>query len=125
MRHESLGEIWYRDTMHKLECIIKFGTKKGPTDYFEGCIISDNKAIVSKCTGSYLGWLDFDNVRYWDIRCNTPFEPNCIPMLPSDSDMRKDLLLLKNADIEQAQKAKEEMEEMQRRDRRLRETFKH
>ncbi len=46
--------------------------KKKPTDYVEGEIIYKNKA-VSKLTGSYMGFLEFDEKRYWDARDIYPF----------------------------------------------------
>ena len=38
-----------------------------PSDYFEGTITKDGKK-VSTGYGSYCGFIDFDNVRYWDGR---------------------------------------------------------
>lgn len=43
--------------------------------------------------------------------------------LDSDYSKRKDLTLLKQGKLEEAQKAKEEIEEIQRRDVKLREKF--
>jgi hypothetical protein len=39
--------------------------KKKPTDYFDGNIVKDGK-ICSKIYGTYLGFIDFDGIRYWE-----------------------------------------------------------
>lgn len=38
-----------------------------PSDYFEGTINEKGKP-VSKFYGTYCGFINFDNVRYWDGR---------------------------------------------------------
>ncbi len=38
-----------------------------PTDYFQG-EIKVNGSRVSKIYGSYMGFIQFDNIRYWDFR---------------------------------------------------------
>lgn len=124
LRHETVGNIEIDDKKNNVKCIINLGNvKKEPTDYVEGFIIEDNKRIVSKLRGTYLGYLEFDCVRYWDVR-----EVNIFPLiikisLPSDSDCRNDLKLLKNEMMDEAQEAKETLEELQRHDRKLREEF--
>jgi hypothetical protein len=51
-----------------LKAEITFGkVKKKPTDYFDSTIFAKGKA-VSKFSGSYCGFINFDNVRYWDGR---------------------------------------------------------
>jgi len=42
------------------------GTKKG-RDYVTGWIKKDGKT-VSELSGTYMGYIEFDKVRYWDIR---------------------------------------------------------
>jgi hypothetical protein len=124
LRHETVGNIEIDDKKNNVKCIINLGNvKKELTDYVEGFIIEDNKRIVSKLRGTYLGYLEFDCVRYWDAR-----EVNIFPLiiklsLPSDSDCRNDLKLLKNEMMDEAQEAKETLEEIQRHDRKLREEF--
>ena len=46
--------------------------KKKPTDYVEGDIKQNGK-IVSKMYGSYMGFLEWDGIRYWDARDILPF----------------------------------------------------
>jgi hypothetical protein len=38
-----------------------------PKDYFRGEIFK-NGVKVSEFKGNYMGWLDFDGIRYWDLR---------------------------------------------------------
>ena len=68
--------------------------------------------------------MEFNNIRYWDIRENIPvkkleFESN----LDSESLKREDRILLELGRMDEAQKAKEKLEEIQRADRKLREKF--
>jgi hypothetical protein len=82
------------------------------------------KKVVSVLTGSYMSHIDFDGVRYWDIREHFPislieYEKN----LPSSSVYREDRRLLEEGNLEQAQKAKEIIENIQRNDRKLRDKY--
>ena len=43
------------------------GVKKNPVDYFKGEILH-NGVPVNQIYGNYMGYADFDGVRYWDIR---------------------------------------------------------
>ena len=46
-----------------------------PSDYLEGEIkVKGN--VVSKITGTFLGWLEVDGVRYFDYRHLAPFKVN-------------------------------------------------
>jgi hypothetical protein len=80
---------------------------------------------VCKIYGSYLSHIEFNGIRYWDIRENIQikmieFEKS----LKSSSLYREDRLLLEEKNINEAQILKEKMEEQQRNDRKLREKFK-
>lgn len=58
----------YSDEKNGFSCEIKFGdVKKKPTDYFKGEILINGK-VVSKVSGTYLGYIDFDDKRYFDHR---------------------------------------------------------
>lgn len=46
--------------------------KRKPSDYIDGDIMFKNKS-VAKLYGSYMGFLEFDGVRYWDAREVLPF----------------------------------------------------
>lgn len=80
-----------------------------------------NGKVVSKMSGTYLGYIEFDKVRYWDIRDFKPYQViPCARTLPSDSRYRSDLQTLASGDIPNAQKRKEGLEQAQRKDARLR-----
>lgn len=72
MKHETLGEITFKDEQHGIECTVLIGqVKKKPSDYFQG-EIKVNGQVKSKVYGSYLGFIEFDTVRYWDFRYVLP-----------------------------------------------------
>ena len=72
LKQESIGKMVFTDEKYGFSCEIKFGdVKKKPTDYFQGDIIHNGKAI-SKCYGTYLGYIEFDGNRYFDHRYVTP-----------------------------------------------------
>jgi hypothetical protein len=75
--------------------------------------------------GSYLSFIDFDNVRYWDIRESTLVNMlNINNQLKSSSIYRDDRNYLKDGNLREAQIAKEKLEEAQRNDAKLRKLFK-
>lgn len=65
---QTLGNITFQDQQNNIEANIKFGkVKKKPSDYFQGVITVDG-VEVSTIYGSYMGFLDFGGIRYWDFR---------------------------------------------------------
>lgn len=59
---------------------LKRGTKlryTRPTDYFESAIYKGGKA-VSQFDGSYMGYINFDEIRYWDGRYLKAFKVSFI-----------------------------------------------
>ena len=79
------------------------GTKKG-RDYVKGEIKKDG-VVVSKLHGTYMGYLEFDGVRYWDIRRMQNFEiiePAQSKVLKSDWRNRIDTMSLQAGDVVQA-----------------------
>ena len=75
--------------------------------------------------GNYNGYLDFDGVRYWDVREKDEFyfpiageEPNS---LPSQASKRTDGRFFISLPVVEAQAEKERLENLQRHDRKLRE----
>lgn len=65
--------ITFKDIKNNIEANVKFGkVKKRPSDYFAGEITKNSKKI-SAFDGTYCGYLNFDNVRYWDGRFLKPF----------------------------------------------------
>ena len=74
-------------------------------DYIWG-EITQNGRRVCEIKGNYVGYLDFDDVRYWDYReiesLNYPIIPMEAPYLPSDARNRSDAIYLLNRTIEEA-----------------------
>ena len=91
-------------------------------DYFTG-FVTRNNVKVCDISGTYMGYIDFDSTRYWDIREQAYIEvsPTDNGRLESDARSRPDLNALAVEEFELAQRMKEELEEAQRRDRKLRE----
>jgi len=101
------------------------GKVKGkPTDYFNGSIKNRENKETSRFLGTYLGYIDFDDVRYWSYDSVTPhriYFKEGPEALESDHHNRTDLTNLKQGNLPVAQVEKERLEEDQRRDRKLRE----
>lgn len=99
--------------------------KKKTQDYFRGEIMQYGQKIVD-IYGCYMGYMDFNGVRYFDTRKVDQIYFPIIAVkdkaLPSDSTKRIDSTTLAAKDMPEAQKMKELLEELQRKDRKLRET---
>lgn len=64
---QTLGISTYT-TSTGLTATLKFGkVKRKATDYFEGAITMGQQEIC-KIYGTYMGYIEFDGVRYWDHR---------------------------------------------------------
>lgn len=80
-----------------------------------------------------MSFIEFDGVRYWDVRENIQIDEMQVnpPLLASSSEYREDRVLLAASkifvwildDIDRAQEAKDLLEEKQRREKKLREQF--
>jgi hypothetical protein len=93
------------------------------SDYISGEIKLNDK-VVSKVYGSWLSHIEFDGVRYWDIRDSIDMDLfEYENPLQSCSSLREDRKLLQMKNIESGQIAKEKLESLQRYDRKLREQF--
>ena len=126
-RHENIGNVYWNDTTHGINATMELGgsAKSRLSDFFDGKIVDKDGKVLSTFTGSYLSHIDFDGVRYWDIRHNIDIEEYPIKdQIKSSSIYRKDSLLLYQKKMDEAQDAKTELEEIQRRDRRLRKAWK-
>jgi hypothetical protein len=133
MHHECLGVQTFEDEKNRIRCKIFFGNegKKGlPSDYFEGVIErydpanpdAEGTQVFSNVEGSWVGFCDFDKVRYWDVRtCEKMPMSKPRNLLRSDSSFRPDSIALAKKDIPTAQAAKLELEGVQRYERKLRE----
>ena len=57
--------------------------------------------------GNYGGYIDFDKVRYWDVREESNYRIKGVDLeskdcIPSDCRLRPDSMSLKSGDIDQA-----------------------
>ena len=130
MVHETLGSQTYSDEKNRIRCRLNFGERKNvPSDWFEGVIEQYDPAnpeqegqVLSQVEGSWVGFVDFDKVRYWDIRTTEKMAMWAPPRpLLSDSRNRSDRNYLAAKDIKKAQAEKIRLEEQQRYERKLRE----
>jgi hypothetical protein len=75
IKHESAGTITFKDEANQILASMTIGkVKKKPTDYVDGDIKKAGK-ICGKIYGSYMGFIEWDGVRYWDAREILPFMP--------------------------------------------------
>ena len=92
-------------------------------DYICGEIQVRGKKVC-EIYGNYMGFVDFDGKRYWDIReAEKVWFPIVYPTttLQSDSTKRLDSVTLRTGNGPAAQEKKELLEAIQRNDRKLRE----
>ncbi|CAD8212846.1 unnamed protein product [Paramecium pentaurelia] len=124
MKNESQGALSFIDEANNLNCIVQLGkVKNKPTDYFEG-EIKQGKTVLSKLFGSYMGFADFDGIRYWDARVIKPFAMQILKSnLESDHTKRTDRICMIAGDMNKAQVEKEKLEQLQRNDAALRKEF--
>jgi len=68
------------------------------SDYFTSTIKKNGKDIC-KVYGSYLSFIEFNDVRYWDVRENIPIKsfPIDPPLLKSSSLYRQDSIYLEQS----------------------------
>ena len=87
--------------------------------------IHKNGKKISELFGNYTGFLDFDGVRYWDVRegdkISFPVAGEDPDSLPSQASKRTDGRVFMSRPITEAQAEKERLENLQRHDRKLRE----
>lgn len=117
------------------------GSNKTFPDYFRGFIAQtsdinyDSKkelyscpddAILAKIEGEYNNYVNIDDKSYWDINnCSNLSGTMCRQefTLPSDSQLRYDVILYKHDKLEMAQYAKMSLEDLQRKDVKLRKMY--
>jgi len=79
--------------------------------------------VVSRVEGSWIDNLSFDGQAYWTKLQYKPFQTipvNADDALPSDCNLREDLVALKKKDEEASQTLKNQLEDKQRYDSKLR-----
>ena len=93
------GKIEFHDKENNIYAYYEIGNVKGKTqEYFKGKILHEGQE-VSEIYGNYCGYIDFDGVRYFDIReVDAVYHKfKYVPSkdsLPSDSTKRKDSIQL-------------------------------
>ncbi|CDW86164.1 UNKNOWN [Stylonychia lemnae] len=124
LNHQINGRIEFKDEQNGVTAYYEIGNnKKKAQDFFTGEIFLNNKK-VSDVSGNYMGYIEFDKQRYWDLRDQVIYDVVGLPLvqcLNSDSRYRIDSQALLTGDVEQAQKNKEILEHLQRHDRANRE----
>lgn len=66
MKVESKGLITFTDKANCITAEISIGdVKKKPSDYLAGTIKQHDR-IVCNIQGTYMGFIEFDALRYWD-----------------------------------------------------------
>ena len=119
MGHQLSGSVEYVDEANQLVGVITVNPSKwSAQDYFTGEIKKAGET-VSTIKGNYMGYYDFDGVRYWDIRDKekhfTPVDMNIknVPgVIPSDASFRTDSVTMRTQTIEEAQVEKERLENL-------------
>lgn len=102
------------DEVNQIKATFTYGNiKKKPQDFFQGEITVHGQK-VSTIFGNYMGFVDFDGVRYWDLRDSNDFMYFPISLgkksLESDSTKRSDSVTLALGDVVHAQAEKENLE---------------
>jgi hypothetical protein len=64
-----LGKITFRDEMNDITGFIEIGSvRRKPRDYLQGYIEQYGEKVCEKIEGTYMGYVDFDGERYFDVR---------------------------------------------------------
>ena len=101
--HCLCGTSEFEDAANGVTAQYTIGTKRG-RDYVSGWI-KKNGEKVCDISGTYMGWVEFDGVRYWDIRrmVNFPLiEPPRENVIRSDWRYRTDTCALMEGNVELA-----------------------
>ena len=124
LTHLVCGDCDFTDEQNGITARYSISGAKGKgKDYFVGEIKKDG-VVVSKIFGTYMGYIEFDGVRYWDVRkCKSygVIEDDYDSCLGSEWRKRLDSIEVKRGDWDQAQINKDLLENIQRADRKLRE----
>ena len=121
-----LGQIKFEDSKNGITGYLNIGDeKKRPRDYFSGHIEQHGMVVCESIKGTYMGYADFDDERFMDIREQENYKIRDLPLeqcLESEARKRSDLRELFAGNNELAQENKNDLEVAQRKDRKLRET---
>eukprot|EP01067_Filipodium_phascolosomae_P007507 Filipodium_phascolosomae@DN6036_c0_g1_i1.p1 len=125
-KHETVGPMHIQDNEgNSLKFKIGGSKYSAATDWFHGDLRDKTGNVVSTMKGTYLGFVDFDDARYWDMRdvpaYSVEHTPEVLePRLPSDATFRKDLAIMATGDYKAADIQKTVYEDLQRHDAKLR-----
>jgi len=108
--HLITGKIEFTDELNGITAFYEINSpnrgRGKAMDYMVG-EIRKNGVLVSKMFGTYMGYIDFDGQRYWDIRHMQNFEIKCADLhkeaIASDCRNRIDSIALFQGDVEVAQ----------------------
>ena len=74
LTHLICGRCDFKDDTNDVTGWYEINSVKGkPKDYFQGEIYHKG-VLVSKLYGNQMGYIDFDGVRYWDVREQTDYK---------------------------------------------------
>ena len=113
MHHQLVGHITFTDEANSIQAYVDIVEQKNrPRDYFTGKILLHGDTVVSNIYGNYMGYVDFDDQRFFDVRNMTIQEvlPLREESLESDSRKRIDAMELVKGDVDQAQLNKNALE---------------
>lgn len=118
MVHQITGRVDFEDTKNGLTAFYEIGdggVRKNPKDYLKGSIMRTDGTVVSQVYGNYMGYVDFDGERFWDVREQINYIPVDISknekaieggklplVLSSDTTYRQDSITLEAGDVELA-----------------------
>ena len=117
MLHQLSGTITFVDEANGLRGYYQHnGYTFRKQDYVWGEIFKDGERVC-EVSGNYMGYLDFDELRYWDGRdtdlISYPLAGECKDeMLPSQASLRTDGRFLMSYTVEEAQAEKERLENL-------------
>ena len=114
--HQITGRVDFTDETNGITAYYEIGNggiKNNPKDYLKGEIINTRTGqAVSQVFGTYMGYIDFDGARAWDVRQQVNYMPGdlnkdemngSLPLLlPSDTTYRIDSRTLEIGDVEAA-----------------------
>lgn len=125
--HQLIGKVEFEDKQNNIKAYINYtGYTFKKQDYCWGELFVDG-ARKHEIVGNYMGYLDFDGVRYWDYReknkvhFTVDYEAPADQTLESQCTKRTDGIFLQTKTIDEAQEEKERLEDIQRTDRKGRE----
>lgn len=125
--HQLVGKVEFEDEENDIKAYLNFsGYTFRKQDYCWGEMFVKGQK-VHEIQANYMGFLNFDNKRYWDYREKkrvhfpVDYEAPAEQTLESQCTKRTDGIFLQTKTIDEAQDEKERLEDIQRTDRKNRE----